>query len=180
MPSPLRKAGGDLRNDVLMCKVFPSSLGEANLQWFDKLEAESITSWKQLLMVFTARINGESGATCKDRGGQQVDRGGIGVSLEDNKIGRDGEPSKGRSNPNKAIITVFKEPIYKLLPQIQNEPYFSWPPKMTGDSNKRDSTLRCSYHRDHGHMTDSCKTFKQHLEDLVVAGHLKQFIDNAD
>ncbi|KAH7859659.1 hypothetical protein Vadar_003868 [Vaccinium darrowii] len=44
------------RNDTLMCKVFPSSLGEAGLRWFDKLEAESITSWKQLSAAFIARF----------------------------------------------------------------------------------------------------------------------------
>ncbi|KAH7852820.1 hypothetical protein Vadar_029584 [Vaccinium darrowii] len=44
------------RNDALMCKVFPSSLGEAGLWWFDKLEAESITSWTQLSAAFTARF----------------------------------------------------------------------------------------------------------------------------
>ncbi|KAH7848904.1 hypothetical protein Vadar_009911 [Vaccinium darrowii] len=39
-----------------MCKVFSSSLGEAGLLWFDKLEAKSITSWKQLSAALTARF----------------------------------------------------------------------------------------------------------------------------
>ncbi|KAH7853770.1 hypothetical protein Vadar_006367 [Vaccinium darrowii] len=39
-----------------MCKVFPLSLGEVCLRWFDKLEADSITSWKQLSAAFTVRF----------------------------------------------------------------------------------------------------------------------------
>ncbi|KAH7846461.1 hypothetical protein Vadar_014260 [Vaccinium darrowii] len=44
------------RNDALMCKVFPSSLREAELRWFDKFQAQSITSWKQLSTAFTGRF----------------------------------------------------------------------------------------------------------------------------
>ncbi|KAH7847396.1 hypothetical protein Vadar_025605 [Vaccinium darrowii] len=165
------------RNDALTCKVFPSSLGGASLRWFDKLTGRVHNKLEATLDCFHRKLSLleiASGTLIKraassikelidsvekhamiEEDNNQTE-GDMEESLtRDNKKGRDGESSKGRSSPNKAITTAFKEPIYKLLPQIQNEPYFSWPPKMTGDPNKRDSTLRCSYHRDHGHMTES-------------------------
>ncbi|XP_028076624.1 uncharacterized protein LOC114278726 [Camellia sinensis] len=44
------------RDEALMCKVFPSSLGETRLRWFDRLPAGSIHSWKQLSKEFLARF----------------------------------------------------------------------------------------------------------------------------
>ena len=44
------------RNDALMCRIFPSSLGEVALQWFDRLEHESICSWRELSKAFTTRF----------------------------------------------------------------------------------------------------------------------------
>ncbi|XP_028101780.1 uncharacterized protein LOC114301075 [Camellia sinensis] len=44
------------RYEALMCKVFPSSLGESRLRWFDRLPAESIYNWKQLSEEFLARF----------------------------------------------------------------------------------------------------------------------------
>ena len=38
----------------LMCRVFPSSLGEIALRWFDKLLASSVFSWRQLAELFTS------------------------------------------------------------------------------------------------------------------------------
>ena len=40
-------------NDSLMCRVFPSSLGEVGLRWFDRLEHGFIHSWKEMSQVFT-------------------------------------------------------------------------------------------------------------------------------
>ena len=43
-------------NDALMCRVFPSSLGEVGLRWFNRLEHGSIRSWKEMSEIFTARF----------------------------------------------------------------------------------------------------------------------------
>ena len=42
--------------DGLMCKIFPSSLGEAGLLWFDRLSRGSISSWRDLSTAFQARF----------------------------------------------------------------------------------------------------------------------------
>ena len=36
------------KNEALMCKVFPSSLGLVVMRWFDGLSASSINSFKEL------------------------------------------------------------------------------------------------------------------------------------
>ena len=55
-----------------------------------------------------------------------------------------------------AVYTVFKELIYRILPQIKDKPYFIWPLKMGGDLTRRESKPYCTYHREHGHLTEQC------------------------
>jgi hypothetical protein len=43
-------------NDALMCRVFPSSLWEVGLRWFDYLKHELIHSWREMSKAFTARF----------------------------------------------------------------------------------------------------------------------------
>jgi hypothetical protein len=43
-------------NDILMCRIFPSSLGDVALWWFDRLEHGSIHSWTELAEAFTTRF----------------------------------------------------------------------------------------------------------------------------
>ena len=44
------------KNESLMCKVFPSSLGPAVVKWFDGLREGSVNSFKELTRVFGARF----------------------------------------------------------------------------------------------------------------------------
>ena len=44
------------KNETLMCKVFPSSLGPVVMRWFDGLDAGSIDSFKELTWVFGSRF----------------------------------------------------------------------------------------------------------------------------
>ena len=43
-------------DDVLMCRIFPSSLGDVALRWFDRLEHGSIHSWTEVSEAFTTRF----------------------------------------------------------------------------------------------------------------------------
>ncbi|XP_028103497.1 uncharacterized protein LOC114302650 [Camellia sinensis] len=47
---------GHRRNDALMCLIFPSSLGELGLKWFERLSEESIKRWQQLVEAFVTRF----------------------------------------------------------------------------------------------------------------------------
>ncbi|XP_050263854.1 uncharacterized protein LOC126708076 [Quercus robur] len=44
------------KNEALMCKVFPSSLGPVAMRWFDGLKASSIDSFKELTQMFGSRF----------------------------------------------------------------------------------------------------------------------------
>ncbi|XP_050281685.1 uncharacterized protein LOC126722553 [Quercus robur] len=44
------------KDEALMCKVFPSSLGPVAMRWFNGLRANSIDSFKKLTRAFGARF----------------------------------------------------------------------------------------------------------------------------
>jgi hypothetical protein len=76
------------------------------------------------------------------------------------------------------IYTVFNQPIYRIMGDIKNEPFFMWPAPLGEDPTRRDPNKYCSYHREKGHMTEKCYTLKKHLEDLAKAGHLHRYISD--
>ena len=71
---------------------------------------------------------------------------------------------------------TFKEPVHRILDRIKYEPYFRWPNKMGGDPSRRNQNLYCTYHQDKGHTTKQCRVLKDHIGQLVKAGHLKEFV----
>ena len=44
------------RDEVLMCKIFPSSLSSMAMRWFNGLKENSIDSFKKLTQSFGARF----------------------------------------------------------------------------------------------------------------------------
>ena len=76
------------------------------------------------------------------------------------------------------VYTVFNEPIYRIMSEIKNEPFFIWPAPLGEDPSRRDPNKYCSYHREKGHMTKRCYTLKQHLEELAKTGHLHRYISD--
>ena len=42
----------------------------------------------------------------------------------------------------------------RLLPLIRDHPDFKWPTPIQLDPKQRNQSLRCDYHRDHGHETN--------------------------
>ncbi|XP_023875599.1 uncharacterized protein LOC111988073 [Quercus suber] len=49
---------------------------------------------------------------------------------------------------------------------------------MGGDPSRRNQNMYCTYHKDKGHTTEQCQVLKDHLGQLVKAGHLKEFVVN--
>jgi hypothetical protein len=43
-------------NDALMCRLFPSSLGEVALRWFNQIDRGTIASWDQMAGAFVGRF----------------------------------------------------------------------------------------------------------------------------
>ena len=63
-----------------------------------------------------------------------------------------------------------------IVDRIKNKPYFRWPNKMGGDPLRKNQNLYCNYHRDKECTTEQCRVLKDHLEQLVKAGYLKEFV----
>ncbi|XP_028103699.1 uncharacterized protein LOC114302818 [Camellia sinensis] len=66
---------GHRRNDTLMCLIFPASLGELGLKWFERLPEGSIEGWQQLVEAFITRFKTNT------RTPKEVDRL-LGVKME--------------------------------------------------------------------------------------------------
>ena len=74
---------------------------------------------------------------------------------------------------------MFREPVQKILENVRNEPFFKWSNKMAGDPMNRNQDLYCHYHQDHGHTTEDCRNFWDHLEQLVREGRLKHLLHHS-
>ncbi|XP_028081328.1 uncharacterized protein LOC114282781 [Camellia sinensis] len=87
------------------------------------------------------------------------------------------DPEKRRLRVRTAITTVFNKPIYQILSEIKNEPFVRRPAKLGVAQRGYDERSRCTFHDEKGHLTKNCTPLRQHLEELVVAGHLDQYIE---
>ena len=47
---------------------------------------------------------------------------------------------------------------------------------MRARPDQRNRSLRCDYHRDHGHETNNCQSLKFLIEKLIRAGHLRRYL----
>ena len=52
------------KDEALMCKVFPSSLGPMAMRWFNGLRANSIDSFKELTWAFSSHLLHVPGSLC--------------------------------------------------------------------------------------------------------------------
>ena len=48
------------------------------------------------------------------------------------------------------------------------------------DPSQRNLSIRCDYHRDHGHETNKFRSLKFMVERLIKAGHLRRYIREVD
>ena len=64
----------------------------------------------------------------------------------------------------------------RLLPIIRDLPDFKWPPPMRAGPDQRNRSLRCDYHRDHGHETNHCHSLKFLVEKLIRIRHFRQYL----
>ena len=46
---------------------------------------------------------------------------------------------------------------------------------MGKDPTRKNQNLHYTYHQNKGHTTEQCKTFEDYLEQLVKAGHLREY-----
>nr|CAN83046.1 hypothetical protein VITISV_015526 [Vitis vinifera] len=83
---------------------------------------------------------------------------------------------EGPSRPEMPPLTPLSVSYEKLLPMIQGLSDFKWPRPIGTDPSTRDRSRRCAFHKDHGHTTETCRSFQYLVEKLIKAGHLKQYL----
>ena len=59
---------------------------------------------------------------------------------------------------------------------IHNLSNFRWLEPIKTDLAKRDLSRRCTYHKDHDHNTEQCRSLHYLVERLIRAEHLKQYV----
>ncbi|XP_034711355.1 uncharacterized protein LOC117933891 [Vitis riparia] len=91
-----------------------------------------------------------------------------------------GSSSRGQEERRPSSVrTPLTISYEKLLPIIRNLPGFKWLVPIRSNPSERDRNKRCDYHKDHGHTTKMCISLRCMVEDLLKAGHLKQYIRTA-
>ena len=85
----------------------------------------------------------------------------------------DGQSKKRKDPPQFLALNITYD---RLLPIIRELPDFKWPPPMRAGRDQRNRSLRCHYHRDHGHETNNCQSLKFLVEKLIRAGHLRRYL----
>ena len=95
-----------------------------------------------------------------------------------------GSQGKGQKRPQEQSEKKRDPPQFtplnisydRLLPLIRDHPEFKWPLPMRASQDQRNRSLRCDYHRDHGHETNQCQSLNFMIERLIRVGHLRRFI----
>ncbi|XP_028084648.1 uncharacterized protein LOC114285759 [Camellia sinensis] len=80
-------------------------------------------------------------------------------------------------NARTGVTTVFKIPIYHILSEIRDQVYVRFPAKLDDVQKGFNPRYHCTFHRERGHRTEDCLPLKQHLKELVTAGHLDCYFD---
>ena len=85
----------------------------------------------------------------------------------------EGQSEKKKDPPQFTALNIAYD---RLLPIIRDLPDFKWPPPMRAGSDQHSRSLRCDYHRDHGHETNHFQSLKFLVERLIRAGHLRRYL----
>ena len=81
---------------------------------------------------------------------------------------------KKKESPQFTPLNISYE---RLLPLIRDLPNFKWPAPIQTDPAQRNKSLRCDYHKDHGHEIVRCRSLKFLVEKLIKAGHLWRHLE---
>ena len=85
-------------------------------------------------------------------------------------------PQRAREEERPPQFTALNIAYDQLLPIIRDLPNFKWPPPMKAGPDQRNRSLRCDYHRDHGHETNHYQSLKFLVEKLIRAEHLRRYL----
>ena len=85
----------------------------------------------------------------------------------------EGQSEKRKEPPQFTPLNIAYD---RFLPLIRDLPDFKWPLPMKAAPDQHNRSLRCDYHRDHGHETNHCQSLKFLVEKWIRAGHLRRYI----
>ncbi|KAK3041005.1 hypothetical protein RJ639_026717 [Escallonia herrerae] len=187
-----------------ICRAFPVTLKGAAHVWFQHLAPRSISCWAQLAESFrsnflTSRIQRKNSSALfhivqgpKESLKSYYTRFNTEKLLIDNlDLGDEGTSGQKRHDslklripeePKRSWATIFKHltPLTisreHILNQIKSQNILKWPKPIRMPTDIRDAQLYCHFHKDHGHTTEECKVLQREIENLIVKGHLKQFV----
>nr|CAN67018.1 hypothetical protein VITISV_026787 [Vitis vinifera] len=69
-----------------------------------------------------------------------------------------------------------KQPIFKLKSRFIVISDFKWLEPIKTDPTRQDWNRRCSYHKDHDHTIEQCKSLHYLVEKLIKAKYLRQYV----
>ena len=133
-------------------------------RWADKLSTleDNIRATSQTVMITT-----QSGTPAAKGSFEQK-------SIQNKGQKRpEGQSEKRKEPPQFTPLNIAYD---RLLPLIRDLPDFKWPPLMRASPDQRNRSLRCDYHRDHGHETNHCQSLNFLVEKLIQAGHLIRYL----
>ena len=73
-------------------------------------------------------------------------------------------------------FTPLTATVSQVLHEVQHEKFLRWPSHMRSDPTKRDNTIYCEFHKDHGHRTDDCIKLMKEIEYVIRWGYLRRHI----
>ena len=77
---------------------------------------------------------------------------------------------------NQVRLTPFNISYERLLLMICGLSNFRWSKSIKIDPTRQDRNKRCSFHKDHGHTIEQCKSLHYLVQKLIRVGHLKQYV----
>ncbi|KAA8519121.1 hypothetical protein F0562_013405 [Nyssa sinensis] len=64
----------------------------------------------------------------------------------------------------------------QVLRQVRDRENLRWPEPIKRDPSLRDQSKYCNFHKDHGHTTNTCRTLRYEIEQLIKKGRLWEFV----
>ena len=142
----------------------PPAIMEELYRWVDKFFTleDNIRATSQIVMITTQCGKPATKGSFEQKSSQSKDQ----------------KRPVGKSEKRKELpqFTPLNIAYDRLLPLIRDIPDFKWPPPMRAGPDQRNRSLRCDYHRDHGHETNHFQSLKFMVEKMIRVGHLRRYI----
>ncbi|GKV01686.1 hypothetical protein SLEP1_g14226 [Rubroshorea leprosula] len=143
-------------SNVLMCKIFPSTLQGNARTWYYSLPPKSINSYTEMASAFATKFSSRRLIRKTTSELMRVKQ-------------RDGESLK-------KFMSRFNDAVL----EIKNKMDLRRPGPMRTAAATRDHTRYCDFHQDHGHTTEQCNSLRSELESLAQKGMLNEYIQRVE